>query len=157
MPVLSTLSSAELGEHLCGAFHYLSLPDLQTYLSTLWNNLLQTSVPQERAQAIHFPWVINHSMISDLVWPTVSPKGVLLNISAIQGVEPSYSIPTDQHILSKTCQLIPTMSNNYQDVLLRALRRGFTLRLLLDSRDLSSGSCHNMLWMINHYVGSMPP
>ena len=155
--ILSVLSSADIGERLCGAFHHLPATALQAYLLTLWKNLVHTAsiTYNGTVQTICFPWVMNYGIISDLICPVVSPGTTLSNIPTLQARPTPYSFGIDQSILSKISQLMPTMLETHKKTLLQALRRGFLLRLLLDSRDTPPGSCHNMIWMANHFVSTM--
>ena len=132
---------------MCGAFYHLSLPDLQIYLSTLWTNLVNSSEQHNQGETIpNSPWIMGHDLISSIIHPSITAPGT---------VQTAYSNGVDLFILSNILKLIPTITGDYHKALLRTLRRGFVLRLMLDSRDISSGPCHNMLWTTSHFVSSI--
>ena len=151
--VVPALQSSRIGESLCGAFYHLSLLDLQTYLSTLWNDVIQSSGQQYQILPSS-PWIMDHNAVSFIINPAVSPTNKLPQVTSSGNSQTAYSNRVDPSILNNILRLIPTMAEDYKRALLRTLRRGFLLRLMLDSRDISSGPCHNMLWTTSHFVSS---
>lgn len=153
--MLHGLLSQGTSERLCGAFHHLSFQDLQAYLLTLWADLipsLETYIP---GSGIPTPWNISGDIVSAIIHPTVSPTDMLQHLTFSETHLPSYSNGISPSILSKVQELITITEDNYR-ALLRALRRGFALRFLLDNRDIYSGPCHNMLWTMSHLVSFTP-
>ena len=148
------MCSPKIGESLCGAFYHLSLHDLQVYLSTLWGNLVRSSGQWDLNQNVPYcPWIVTPNIVSSIINPTtVSPLVTLRQPIVSENTQPAYSNDVHPLILSNIRKLIPTMPEDYHRRLLRALRHGFILRLMLDNRDRSSGPCHNMIWTINHFV-----
>ena len=134
-------------ERLCGAFHHFSHPDLEEYLSTLWNNLALPTEPS--------PWTISRRTLSAMIRPMVSSIDILSQTIILEKGKPSYSSGVHCSIISKIHALMPGIEEDVNRALLCSLRRGFVLRLLLDSRDKSAGPCHNLLWTIDHFVSSI--
>ena len=153
--VVSELRLPRVGESIGGAFYHLSLHNLQAYLSALWVDLVRSSEQWDQNQNIpHSPWIITHDVFSSIINPTVSPPIMLQQMVVSENTQAVYANNVDPSIVNNIYELVPTIPEDYHRRLLRTLRRGFILRLLLDNRDISSGSCHNMIWTIDHFVST---
>ena len=151
--IVLSLQAADFGERLCGAFNFLPPPELQTHLLGIWKNLTQ----DPNKECISPPlWVKDYRIVSDiLVHPSMSSVDELMQTGYI-GDElsgRSYCSGIDPCLATTIGTLIPSISEESLRTLLHTIRQGFVLRLLLDNRDTPSGHCHNMIWMMHHFVG----